>query len=75
MINCKVFQSVEDAHWLCSLSNAVTLQEQNKCCKGHLCGFESHHNHEVWKRCKSCGYYYDLRNDELCPICMQLNIN
>lgn len=71
MINCKVFQSVEDTHRLCSLSSAVTLRGKTCGDRGHTCGFDSHHNHEAWKQCKLCGYYYDLRNDKLCPICMQ----
>lgn len=26
-------------------------------------------NHEIWFTCPKCGYEYDLRKDDFCPIC------
>lgn len=28
-------------------------------------------NHETWTKCKSCGYFYDIRVDIICPICLK----
>ena len=27
-------------------------------------------NHEIWIRCSICSYFYDIRIDIICPICL-----
>ena len=27
-------------------------------------------NHEIWVRCSTCRNFYDIRVDNVCPICL-----